>query len=161
MDFAVKIAALISLSAFTVLCLYLLITLSKFSKLIDNANALFNDMKALLLDFKDKLNFAVTQINDAKAKVDNLFISAEELKVKAIQSLKITDDAFIQGKKTALLLEKEIEKLSQTMEPYHLVASKISSKVVPPMAQFSGILSSAKKMVGKAFNFPSKLLRTL
>lgn len=161
MDFAIKIAALISLSAFAVLCLSLLFTLSKFSKLIGNANALLHDINLFLIDIKKKVSSASDQINDVKARLDGFFAGVDELKEKAIQSLNITDDTFIQGKKTALLLEKELDKLSQTMEPYHMMASKLSSKVVPPVKHFSNFLTGAKKMVGGAISFPLKLIRNV
>ena len=125
----VKIAAVLALIAFVVLAAYLMVTMNKAIKLVQETN---DSLNKLSTEFTKSLNDISKDVN--------------ELKSKIINSLSNVDILTNQLSTTSKKIEAEADAIFNLFEPMHKLIHDIHQRIAPPLTKEIGRASCRERV---------------
>lgn len=161
MDDALRIAALVALSAFTILAIIAMFTIGSVSKLVRQAakslkdiSADINELKSRVFvtldevsDVKEQVSSTLADLSDLKNKSTKSFEAVAELRGEAILLMKDASETLQEFKSTARSIENQMDAVSGMIKPFSNLSGFVFKKIEPPIRDTANVVGAFSKAV--------------
>lgn len=174
MDVALRIAALVALSAFTILSIIAVFTLRSVSKLIKESRDVLNDTAIDLKQFrikaleitdevilvKSKVNSALDELVELEKTARVLISDMSEMKVQAVDLMQNANQSLDELKSALNSIEDNMSSVGKISKPFAALSELVYDKVAPPVIQAANIISALTKAMSVFTNVISGIKKT-
>ena len=159
MDDALRIAALVALSAFTILAIIAMFTVGSVSKFINQAvkslkdiSKDINELKSRVIitldevsEIKEQLSGTLDDLADLKNKSTKSFEAITELRGEAITLMKDAGVTLREFTSTAHSIENQVNAVSDIVKPFSNLSYYVYRKIEPPIRDTANVIGAFSK----------------
>jgi uncharacterized protein YoxC len=161
MEEALRIAALVALSAFTILSIIAMFTIRSVTLFVKDAREGLKDVSKDIKEFKTRSVQSLDEFAAIKVKAHEAFdelITLEkklvlvvdefdEVKKTAMSMMKSAEASFNDFETAMTTIEDQAHKVSLVVEPFNKLSEYVYARVAPPIIETANIISATSKAI--------------